>query len=61
MLVLARRLGESIFLPDLNVTVTVIGISRGKVRLGITAPRDIQIERSENITDQSPAPAEDAK
>jgi carbon storage regulator len=46
MLVLSRRLGESIVI-DGNVTVTVVAFRGEKVRLGITAPDDVQVDRSE--------------
>lgn len=46
MLVLARRPTESLQIgPD--VTVTVLGIHGNQVRLGITAPRAIVIDRAE--------------
>lgn len=46
MLVLSRKLGESIMIGD-NIRVTVVDIDRGKVRLGIEAPRDVPIYRQE--------------
>jgi carbon storage regulator len=46
MLVLSRRLGESIVING-NVTVTVVAFRGEKVRLGITAPDDVQVDRSE--------------
>ncbi len=46
MLVLQRRLGEKIYI-DPNIWITVIDIDRGKVRLGIEAPRDVKIYRQE--------------
>lgn len=46
MLVLTRRLGETIHIgPD--ITVTVLDIDRGKIRLGIVAPKDVPIYRAE--------------
>ena len=46
MLVLSRRLGEKIKIgPD--VWVTVVDIDRGKVRLGIEAPKDVSVMRQE--------------
>lgn len=46
MLVLARRPTESLQIgPD--ITVTVLGIHGNQVRLGITAPRAIVIDRAE--------------
>lgn len=44
MLVLSRKLGERIYIGD-SIVVTVVDIDRGKVRLGIEAPRDIEILR----------------
>lgn len=46
MLVLARRPTESVQIgPD--ITVTVLGVHGNQVRLGITAPRAIVIDRAE--------------
>ena len=42
MLVLSRRKDESIMIGD-NVEITIVGILRGKVRLGITAPKKIPV------------------
>ncbi len=53
MLVLSRTLGESIRIGD-DVTITVVGVSRGYVRLGIDAPRDVKIVRSEIIDQEEP-------
>lgn len=46
MLVLTRKLGESFFIND-NIKVTVVDIDRGKIRLGIEAPRDVPVYRKE--------------
>ena len=46
MLVLSRKLGERICIND-NIFITVVDIDRGKVRLGIEAPRDVPIFRQE--------------
>ena len=46
MLVLSRKLGERIVINN-EITVTVIEISKGKIRLGVDAPRGIPIYREE--------------
>ena len=46
MLVLSRRLGETLVIGD-NVEVTVLGMSGNQVRLGIAAPKDISVHREE--------------
>ncbi len=46
MLVLTRKLGESIAIGD-NIKVCVIQIKGKQVRLGIDAPRDTKIYREE--------------
>ena len=45
--VLSRRLGEKIVLPGLQVTIQVLTIKPGVVRIGINAPPDIPILREE--------------
>jgi carbon storage regulator CsrA len=47
MLVLSRRPGEKVVFPELNVTVEVVTIKPGAVRLGLTAPPAITILRAE--------------
>ena len=51
MLVLSRKLGEKIFIGD-NICITVVDIDRGKIRLGIEAPRDVSIYRQELLPDK---------
>lgn len=47
MLVLSRRVGETIVIGD-NVSVTVLAAGRsGHVRLGIAAPKDVSVHREE--------------
>jgi carbon storage regulator len=47
MLVLSRKLGERIVVPYCDLTVTVVAIEGGTVRLGITAPADVAVYREE--------------
>ncbi len=54
MLVLSRRVNESIIIPGLNVTVRVVGVQGGKVRLGIEAPKDVALLREE-LAPRTPA------
>ena len=46
MLVLTRKVGENIIIGD-NIRVTIISLDRGKVRLGVDAPRDVAVDRQE--------------
>ena len=50
MLVLARKLDESIVIGD-NITIKVISIDKGSVKLGIDAPKDVCIIRNELLED----------
>lgn len=47
MLVLSRRTNEKIVLPELAVSVQVVAIKPGTVRLGIEAPREVTVLREE--------------
>ena len=46
MLILTRKEGESLRLGD-DITVTVVSVKGGNVRLGIEAPRDVAVHREE--------------
>jgi carbon storage regulator len=61
MLVLTRKPGQSIMIGD-GVEVQVLSVAGEKVRLGITAPRDVSIFRHEvydRIESENTAPRED--
>jgi len=45
MLVLSRKVGESIKLAD-DIEITVLALDNTRVRLGIRAPRHIDVRRS---------------
>lgn len=46
MLILTRRIGETIRIND-NITVTVLSIQDGQVKLGVEAPKHIEVHREE--------------
>ena len=46
MLVLTRRIGETLIIRD-NIRVTVLDVSGNQIRLGVTAPREVPVHREE--------------
>lgn len=46
MLILTRTVGRSICIGD-NITVTVLGVNHGQVRIGVQAPKEIPVHREE--------------
>ena len=46
MLVLSRKLNQAIMVGD-NVRIVVVSVDRDQVKLGIDAPREIPVHRSE--------------
>jgi carbon storage regulator len=46
MLVLSRKVGEKIFIGD-NISVTIVRVAQGIVRIGVDAPADLPIVREE--------------
>ena len=55
MLVLSRRVGESIIIGN-DIRVTVLKIKNNQVKLGIDAPMDLAIHRSEHELTATPPP-----
>ena len=46
MLILTRKVNETLMVGD-DVSVTVLGIKGGQIRVGINAPRDVAVHRQE--------------
>lgn len=46
MLILTRRVGESLIIGD-DVVVNVLGVKGNQVRLGVDAPKDVTVHREE--------------
>jgi carbon storage regulator len=46
MLILTRRVGESVMIGE-EVTITVLRVKGNQVRLGVNAPRSVSVQREE--------------
>lgn len=71
MLILTRRTGETVMIGN-DVTLTVLGVKGNQVRIGINAPKNVPVHRSEiyerikrelmgrkingNVSDDQPSP-----
>ena len=62
MLVLSRKIGEEIVIGK-TVRIMVTGIDDGKVRLGVTAPRDVPVYRREiqDVIDAAGLPPDEVR
>ena len=65
MLVLSRKPGESITFPELGIKIVVVRLSNGRATLGVEAPRDVGVSRTEllefldpPVSEQEPVPKE---
>ena len=59
MLVLSRKVGESIKVAD-DIEITVLAVDNQRVRLGIRAPRHIQVRRGPSVEEVGAANREAA-
>ena len=46
MLILSRKVGETLMVGE-DVTVTVMAVNGNQVRIGINAPKDVEVHREE--------------
>ena len=46
MLILTRRIGETVMIGD-SITVTVLRVKGNQVRLGVNAPKSVSVQREE--------------
>jgi carbon storage regulator len=65
MLVLSRRVGESVVIGD-DVTITVLEVRGDVVRVGVDAPRSVRVHRAELVAEltasnqEAASPSQDA-
>lgn len=52
MLILSRKLGESVMIGD-DIVIQVVELRRSRVRIGINAPSTIRIRREEHLSLES--------
>ena len=53
MLILTRKVGETLTIGD-NIEVTVLEVRGGQVRIGVSAPRDVVVNRKEILNRLNP-------
>lgn len=47
MLVLTRKVGQTIIIGDKEITVTFLGLNRGQAVIGVETPKDVSVHREE--------------
>ena len=60
MLILTRRVGESLMIGD-DVTITVLGGKGNQVRIGVNAPKEVAVHREEILNRIEEAAAEESE
>jgi carbon storage regulator len=55
VLVLSRKIGERIVVPDCGLSVTIVSVKGNTVRVGIEAPAEIGVYREELLSHAGPA------
>ena len=53
MLILTRKVGATLTIGD-NIEVTVLEVRGGQVRIGVSAPRDVVVNRKEILNRLNP-------
>ena len=46
MLILTRRVGESLIIGD-NIVINILGVKGNQIRIGVNAPKEISVHREE--------------
>ena len=46
MLILTRRIGESVMIGD-DIKISVLGVKGNQIRIGVSAPREVAVHREE--------------
>lgn len=60
MLVLSRKTSERIHIGD-NITITIVRIGQGAVRIGVDAPKDMDVVRAELVSQLAPVSLSDER
>jgi len=47
MLILTRRIGESLIIGNQEITITILGQKGNQIRIGIEAPKNVSVHREE--------------
>ncbi|MCA9082806.1 MAG: carbon storage regulator [Planctomycetaceae bacterium] len=60
MLVLTRKSGEEIIIGE-EIRIRIVEINGGRIRIGIEAPNDVRVLRSEIVSDSFASQVHDQK